>query len=208
MPTPLIPIRPEGFTTKLPQNEQSGLSWFVVSGANRTEVFLKFIRPDLVNVKNRTVLTKTVSEYFASKPVIDYLEAYKETLDDFLQGRKKKQEKEEGSLDEKKSAALNKLVEYVLREANNIDMSDDPKTILDFANRIGLFDVDEEVEELPRRYLPVTPCRTACAYRMFCEENTEDMCQYCKYHAFGEDNGIHYEKDELLNIPLEIAESK
>ena len=73
-------------------------------------------------------------------------------------------------------------MEYVLKEANDIDEADDPKAILDYANKIGIFDVEERPEELPRRYLPVT-C-SMCEYRKFVEENCERV-----------DDGTDFEED-------------
>ena len=197
----LIPLRPKDFSTNLTQAEMATLTWYVLSDATKKEAFLIFCRPDMLSSKAKAAIDDYVKQFYARKECLDYIEAYQQTIEEFIHPVKKDKPKPSGTLEEKKGQALTKLVEYVLSEANNIDTAEDPKAILDFANKIGLFDMEEEVEEQPRRYLP-TSCLSGCAYRMFCEENTEDMCQYCKYHEYGEENGVHYEKENILDVPI------
>lgn len=192
----IIPIRPDNFVSPLNQQEQTALSWLIISGCTKKEAFFTFVRPDMSASSAKAAVEDFVKQFFARKEVKDYIEAYKQTLEDFL--HPKKEEKSE-SLDDRKAKAKTKLIEFAMSLADNIDQADDPEFVLKMADKAGILDGDEEVEEKPRRYLPV-PC-SSCAYRMFCEENTEDMCQYCKYHHFGEDNGIHFEKTEILDIP-------
>ena len=118
----------------------------------------------------------------SQKEVKDYIAAYDETISEFL-NPKKETIVDSVTVEEKKSKALTKLVEYVLSQANHIEDSDDPKAILDYANKIGIFDVGEKVEELPRRYLPVS-C-SGCEYRKFVEENCEK-----------EEDGTEFEANE------------
>lgn len=167
-----IPLRPKNFSTSLSQPEQAALTWYVLSDATKKEAFITFARPDMLDTKAKAAIDSYVTQFFAQKAAIDYIEAYKATLDEFIHPKPKPVEKDTVSLEEKKSKALTKLVEYVLAEADNIDTAEDPKSILDFANKIGLFDANEEIEEQPRRYLPVT-C-TDCAYKKFVEENCEE----------------------------------
>ena len=111
-----------------------------------------------------------MKEFFASKDAKAYLEAYQKTLDEFLHAKPVKSEPK-GSLEERKAKAKTKLVEFAMSLADNIDQATDPEFVLKVADKAGLLDGDEEVEEQPRRYLPVT-CGE-CEYRKFVEENCE-----------------------------------
>lgn len=168
MATPVIPMRPRKGSYDLKPEEINCLNWAVLSGCPRDEAFLRFVRPDYLGNRNSPAVKDAVKQFFAMGQVREYMEAYRETITKSAPSEPKELS---GSLDEKKSLALTKLVEYVLSEANNISTADDPKAILDYANKIGLFDANEEVVEQPRRYLPVT-CNE-CEYRKFVEENCE-----------------------------------
>ena len=111
-----------------------------------------------------------MKEFFASKDAKAYLEAYQKTLDEFFHAKPVKSEPK-GSLEERKAKAKTKLVEFAMSLADNIDQATDPEFVLKVADKAGLLDGDEEVEEQPRRYLPVT-CGE-CEYRKFVEENCE-----------------------------------
>ena len=170
--TTIIPMRPENFKTQLTPGEQTALTWYVLSGCSKDEAFLTFARPDMADSKAKAVVKETIKQFYARAEVKDYLMAYRTTIEDFVDPKRKEKEPvESGTIEEKKTRALTKLVEYVLGEAENINTTDDPKAILDYANRIGLFDADEVRVEQPRRYLPVT-C-SGCEYRKFVEENCE-----------------------------------
>lgn len=202
----LIPLRPSAIVSGLTQDEQSALTWFVISGCSRKDAFVTFARPDMLASKAKAAIDEYVKQFFSRKECIAYIDAYRQTLDNFL-NQKKEEAKVSGSLEERKAKAKTKLIEFAMSLADNIDSADDPEFVLKMADKAGLLDGDEEVEEQPRRYLPVS-CGDHCAYRMFCEENTEDMCQYCRYHKFGEDNGIHYEKNNILDVPEKVVDSE
>lgn len=209
----IIPMRPENFKAQLNQSEQTALTWFVLSGCTRDEAFLTFARPDMAGSAARSVVKETIKQFFARAEVKDYIAAYTETLDAVVNPEKKKEASPSGSvsLEERKARAKTKLVEFAMSLADNIEQADDPEFVLKMADKCNLLDGDEQAEEQPRRYLPQS-CSDHCAYRMFCEENTEDMCQYCRYHKFGEDNRIHYEKNNILDVPqrpgTKVAEEK
>lgn len=192
-----IPLRPKGFVSKLSQPEQSALTWYVLSGCARKDAYVTFARPDFLDSKSKAALDDYVKQFFASKDAREYIAAYEATLDEFLRPAPVKTE-QTASIEERKSKAKTKLIEFAMSLANNIEQADDPEFVLKVADKAGLLDMDEEIEEQPRRYLPET-CNS-CAYRAFCEQNTEDMCPHCKYHKFGEENGIHYDKTDLLDI--------
>ena len=170
----IIPIRPQNFKTQMTQGEQNALSWYLLSGCKKEEAFLLFARPDMADSKAKSVVQETIKQFFARADVKEYMMAYRDTLEDLVNPKRKDRvPRESGTIEEKKTRALTQLVEYVLGEAENINTAEDPKAILDFANKIGLFDTGEKIEEQPRRYLPVT-CGS-CAYRKFVEENCEEV---------------------------------
>lgn len=178
----LIPLRPKDFSTPLTQPEQSCLTWYALSGCTKKDAFITFARPDMLNSRAKAAIDDFVKQFYARKEVREYLDAYEATINEVLHPSSKKEVKgDQTTVEEKKSKALAKLVEYVLTQANDIENSDDPKAILDYANKIGIFDVDEQVDELPRRYLPVT-CGD-CAYRKFVEENCETVDDGTKFEA-------------------------
>ena len=72
---------------------------------------------------------------------------------------------------------------YTVTIADDIQNASDPEFVLKMADKAGLLDSDENVEELPRRYLPVT-C-SSCEYRKFVEENCERV-----------DDGTEFESDQ------------
>ena len=200
----LIPMRPKSGKFTLLQEEMDGLSYYVLSGCSREAAFLKFVRPDFIGSKATAAVKAAVTQFFASKEAQEYMEAYKKTISELLNPKMVKSE-QSGSLEERKARAKTKATEFAISLADNIEDAADPEFVLKLMDKVGLLDQEEQAEELPRRYLPVSPCQTACAYRMFCEENTEDMCQYCKYHAFGEENGVHYEKENILDVPAKFV---
>lgn len=164
----IIPLRPENYVTKLTQDEQSCLTWYVISGCSRKEAFLIFARPDMFNSKAKAAVEDYVKQFYAQAEVAGYLEAYRGTLDNFLHPKAVK-EKPAGTLEERKARAKTKATEFAMSLAENIEQADDPEYVLKLMDKVGLLDGDEKVEEQPRRYLPVT-CGE-CAYRKFIEEN-------------------------------------
>lgn len=193
-------MRPKQGNFELKPEEMLGLNWYVLSGCTREEAFIKFVRPDFLGSKAQTAIKAAVQQFFAMKNVQDYLDAYKKTIEDLL-SPKATQSKPTGSMEERKARAKAKAMEFAMDLADHIDEAQDPEFVMKMLDKTGILEGDEQVEEEPRRYLPVSPCLTGCAYRMFCEENTEDMCQFCKYHKFGEDSGVHYDKTEMLDVP-------
>ena len=168
-------MRPKGGKYDLTEEEKDGLSYYVLSGCPREIAFLKFIRPDFISNKNSATVKAVTNQFFASRDAKAYIDAYRSHLEDLMSGKlaEKPKAPANASIEERKSRALSKLVDFVLSEADKIGTDDqsDPKAIMEFANRIGLFDKEVETEEQPRRYLPVT-CGD-CAYRKFVEENCE-----------------------------------
>lgn len=167
----LIPMRPKDAKFNLTVEEMDGLTYYALSGCNREVAFLKFIRPDFIGSKANAAVKAAVSQFFANKDVKDYLEAYKKTIEELLHPAPVKVERPAGNIEERKARAKTKLVEFAMNLADNIEQADDPEFVLKIADKCQLLDQDEQGEELPRRYLPVS-CQ-GCLYRKFVEENCE-----------------------------------
>lgn len=170
----IIPLRPEGLKTQLSQSEQTCLTFYVLFGCSREEAFFKFARPDMESSQAKAVVKETIKQFYSRVDVKDYITAYQDTLKDLLNPKKKDPTpKESVSLEERKAIAKTKAMEFAMDLANHIEDAEDPEVVLKLMDKVGLLDGDEEVEELPRRYLPVT-CGE-CAYRKFVEENCEEV---------------------------------
>ena len=169
---PIIPLRPANYISSLKQDEQTALTWYILSGCARRDAVITFARPDLYVNKSKAVVDEYVRQFFARKEVKEYLDAYQETIDAVLHPKAEKTEPK-GTLEERKARAKAKAVEFAMALADNIDQAEDPETVLKLMDKVGLLDGDEEVEEVPRRYLPVS-CNE-CAYRKFIEENCEEV---------------------------------
>lgn len=168
----VIPLRPENFVSTLPQQEQTALTWFVLSGCPRREAFFAFARPDMVLSKTKAAVDDHIRQFFASRDVKDYIEAYQATLDAFLHPAPVKKDPV-GTLEERKAKAKTKAMEFAMDLADHIEEAEDPEYVVKLMDKLGMLDGDEEVEELPRRYMPVT-CGE-CAYRKFVEENCDEV---------------------------------
>lgn len=204
--TTLIPLRPKNFVSSLSQEQQTALTWYVLSGCSRIDAVVTFARPDLALSRGKPVVDEYTKQFFAQKTVKDYLDAYSTTLNEFLHPAKV-EEKPKASLEERKAATKAKLVEFAMQLADDIESAEDKEAVLKIADKVGLLDSDEEVVELPRRYLPVS-CLAECRYRLFVEENCEDECQFCRYKKYSEDNGVHFKNEEMLDVPIKVAESE
>lgn len=169
--SPVIPLRPKDYISSLSPNEQVCLTWFVISRCTRKEAFLRFARPDLALSSSSPSVDNHVKEFFASKEAKEYIEAYEKTLDGFLHPVQDAPAEPKGNIEERKARAKTKLVEFAMSLADNIENAGDPEFVLKIADKAGLLDIEEKVEEQPRRYLPVT-CE-GCEYRKFVEENCE-----------------------------------
>lgn len=189
----------------LKPEQQLALSWFVLSKCTRKEAFVRFARPDLALSSSAPALDNHVKEFFASKSAKEYIEAYTKTIENFLRPAPVAESKAKGSMEERKARAKTKLVEFAMSLADNIENAGDPEFVLKIADKAGLLDMEDKVEEQPRRYIPQS-CLDGCRYRMFVEENCEDECQFCRYKKYSEENGVHFENEEMLDIPQKVAE--
>lgn len=203
MAKPLIQIRPSGQFDLRPE-EMDCITWVILSGCPKEDAFLKFVRPDYIGSKATAAMKDAVKQFFAMADVQKYADAYRSAIKKLLDKEERNFEdiKKPQTLEERKARAKTKLVEFAMNLADNIDQADDPEFVLKMADKCDLLGGDEEVEEVPRRYLP-TSCLVECRYRAFCEnpDNVEDLCQFCKYHQYGEENGVHYDSMHQLSLP-------
>lgn len=165
-------MRPENFVSPLTQSEQTALTWCVLSGTSRRDSYLTFARPDLLGSKSKAAVEEHIKQFYSRKEVKEYIEAYQKTMDAVIHPQPS-EEKPSVSMEERKARAKTKAMEFAMSLADNIEQAEDPETVLKLMDKVGLLDGGEEVEEQPRRYLPVS-CGE-CAYRKFVEENCEEV---------------------------------
>lgn len=193
-----IPMRPSG-KYNLSGSDQDALSWYYLSGESQTEVYRKFIRPDLQTSK--AALDKLAKAFFAEKEVRKYLSDYEETINALFEPKEKPKPAKtltEEEMKERIMKSIGKLKEFALDQADIIDTLEDPGEVIKLWKSLELFGGEEEVVEAPRRYLP-TMC-SECRYKAFCEQECEDLCSLCKYKKYANENGVRYEtKEQLIN---------
>lgn len=168
-------MRPKGGKFALKAEEMNGLTYYVLSGCSRDEAFVKFVRPDFIGAKVTPALKSAIMQFYAAKDVKDYIEEYRRTIEELLNPPERKESRSAKSLDERKAVAKAKATEFAIELADNIEEASDPEFVMKMLDKVGIFDGDDEVEEAPRRYLPVS-CGE-CAYRKFVEENCEETSQ-------------------------------
>lgn len=111
--------------------------------------------------------------------------------------------------DSRKDNALKSLLNQAMslvEKGEDLD-AESLKTISEIFKKVGLLKDEVEVQEQPRRYIPVR-CRTECAYRFFVESNVEggkiiNECDFCRTRRFAEENGWHYDATKNLDLPKE-----
>lgn len=198
MAKPIIPLKPDFGTYDLTADEMRGLAWYVISGCSREEAFLKFIRPDFVGSTAKTALKNAISQFYGSKEVVSFVEAYRETLDKTLNVKTASRRTSSADTEARRLSAKTKLMDFAMSLADDIESADDPEFVLKIADKVGLLD-GTDIQEQPRRYLPET-C-SQCRYRLFCEEKCEDECVYCKYKSFAEEHGLELTPETQLDLP-------
>lgn len=204
MAKPLIQIRPSGQFDLRPE-EMDCITWVILSGCPKEDAFLKFVRPDYIGSKATAAMKDAVKQFFAMADVQKYADAYRSAIKKLLDKEERNFDdiKKPQTLEERKARAKTKLVEFAMNLADNIDQADDPEFVLKMADKCDLLGGDEEVEVQPQRFL-AERC-SDCRYRVFCEQECEDLCQYCKYKSFGEKNGVHFENKDQLDMPHKIG---
>ena len=194
-----IPMRPSG-KYDLSAPYQDALSWYFLSGESQSEVYRKFIRPDLQTSK--AALDKLSKAFFSEKEVRRYLSDYEETINALFEPKEKPKPTKtltEEEMKERIVKGIDKLKEFAFNQAEVIDTLDEPGEVIKLWRNLGLFGDEEEVSEAPRRYLPES-CNNGCRYKIFCEQECEDLCEICKYKKYANENGVYYKSENQLTI--------
>lgn len=193
-----IPMRPSG-KYNLSGPDQDALSWYYLSGESQTEVYRKFIRPDLQTSK--AALDKLAKAFFAEKEVRKYLSDYEETINALFEPKEKPKLVENKELTEDdKQSAIRAVAHQVIDLARRAGAEDvDIELVIKLMDKLQWLDDKDAAVEPPRRYLAVS-CGE-CRYKAFCEEHCDDLCAVCKYKLYANENGVHYETKEQLTNP-------
>ena len=198
-----LPTRPDTSTRyTLSEAERYALCVFCVFETTKLDAF-KLAHPEVVGTKN--VLKNRCDEFFASSDVVNFMREYRACLEGLDKEEKKTQDPKSQESDEewenKKQRALRNLAQKGYRLAEDLDSEDaDVEMVVKVFDKLGWLDNEEVQPEQPRRYLPET-CRSSCRYRAFVEQECDDLCEYCKYKKYGEENGVHYESEKQLEMP-------
>ena len=168
----MIPLRPKGDFGQLSDIEKDALTWLVLTGRNKLEVYIEIARPEL---KKNPNAKKWAEQFYAVADVRNYVKAYKETLDDFFEKRKRKKERSHTSSEDREKMAdeaMNTFKDNVI-EALNVPTNDAEilKDHAQLAKISGLLKEEEMTQAAPTRYLPER-CE-ACRYKQFIDEQVE-----------------------------------
>ncbi len=171
----LIPNRPEHCSKNLLSQEMDCLNLFVLYDYPKELVFV-MAHPEYLGASKGCIISKVgkqlASEFFASAPVIEYINSYRETVKSAILGKRTvKAAVSEDDLKSRKVKALRSIFNYVIDNSLNINNLSDPSVLLKLADKIGFFeDLENKVEE-PRRYL-AERCNT-CRYKKLIDKEVE-----------------------------------
>lgn len=197
-----LPTRPDSKTQyRLTDAERYALCCYCVFECSKLDVFM-FAHPEVVGTK--ALVRDQCEQFFASSDVANFLREYRAMLDEADKVQAKSQEPKLEESDEewenKKQRALRNLAQKGYRLAENLDDEDaDIDIVVKLFDKLGWLDNDEAQVESPRRYLP-TSCG-GCSYKAFCEQECEDLCVYCKFKAYANEQGVDFPKEKQLEMP-------
>ena len=182
---------------------------FCVFEISKLDAF-KLAHPEVVASKN--VLKSRCDEFFASSDVANFIREYRAMLDDVekIEDNEPKSKPSQEDREERKRRALEMLTDDLIDQIFALRAGGqevDRETIMKMVDRIGWLGDEEVRVEQPRRYIP-TSCYSECRYRAFVEQECEDLCEYCKYKKYSEENGVHYESEKQLEMPQEGGEKE
>ena len=205
-----LPTRPDTSTRyTLSEAERYALCVFCVFETTKLDAY-KLAHPEVVGTKN--VLKSRCDEFFASSDVVNFMREYRAMLDEADKAQVKSQEPKSQESDEewenKKQRALLNLAQKGYRLAEDLDSEDaDVEMVVKVFDKLGWLDNEEVQVESPRRYLP-TSCYSSCRYRAFVEQECEDLCVYCKFKAYANEQGVDFPKEKQLEMPQESGENE
>jgi len=153
----------------------------------------------------KTKARQLSSAVYTSMDGADYLSKRRKQIEDYFWPEKE----EEGDVPKNSDGFSKNFVPDVIKKMETIIKNPNDPNYFD-AMKIALqkvlkdMDVNKSVEG-PKRYLPVVPCEK-CRYRLFIEKEVEDECEICKYKAYGEKHGLHYDYKTQLDYKKEEKE--
>ena len=185
----------------LTEAERYALCCYCIFDTTKIDVF-KLAHPEVVGTRN--VLKSRSEEFFASSDVTNFIHEYREYLEEVDYESKnahKPQTSTAEDREERKRRALEMLADDLIDQifalrAGGDDV--DRETIMKLVDKIGWFGDEEIKQESPRRYLP-TSCG-GCSYKAFCEQECEDLCVYCKFKAYANEQGVDFPKEKQLEM--------
>lgn len=202
----IVPIRPKYKRYSLSKEQQDCLTYYVLMGCTKQDAFLlffpEFLKYDGSGRVLKGKLTKAGEQYckqfFATAEVNDYIRDYKKTFEE------KETSENIGEDDREKRAgeAVKKFTDKIVdKMGGDFETVDEMDAIAKLADRVGVLDDKEKVEEKPRRYLPQT-C-SSCSYKVFVESNIEqgnieNECLRCKALDIAKEHGFRYDPKTLL----------
>ena len=164
-----IPTRPLPDESGLKEIEKDALSYYVVFGAQKEFIYAKFLHPELQ--LSKTALKRATEMFFDDKDVIEYIKAYTDTIERFLNRQHSVSKMDEEDKQRIQLSAIDNAKDYILELLQDIQNSKDPETVLKLADKLNMLNL-EEIYEQPRRYLPES-CDD-CRYKKWIEENCKE----------------------------------
>ena len=162
-----IPLRPDDKSAceELQENEMDALTYYVISGCTKEYAQEHFILSDYR--VSKAALVRVSNQFFGSEKARKYIASYRQTLNDFFDGLKGTHKEEEGVEEEvkkdskaeisveatkkKRIAAVQRIIEYIISEAEHINTLEDPEKLVKIADKVGLFEDYEKTVEAPSR---------------------------------------------------------
>jgi hypothetical protein len=174
---------------------------FCVFETTKLDAF-KLAHPEVV--ASRNVLKSRCDEFFASSDVANFIRDYRSYLDSVDKGEnaEPKSNPSQEDREERKRRALEMLADDLIDQIFALRAGGeevDRETIMKMVDRIGWWRDEEVRVEQPRRYLPET-CSN-CRYKVHCEQECVDICQYCKYKKLANEQGVYYPTEKQLEMP-------
>lgn len=201
-----IPMRPKDKRRyDLTDREKDCIVWHVLSGCKKEDAYLIFVRPDLAISKQN--LKMATSQFFASADVRNFMMSYKYTLNGT--GDANSEDLTNEDREKRAGEAVQKFTDKIVeRMSGDFESVDEMDAVAKLADRVGVLDDKEKIEEKPRRYLPET-CYQGCRYRLFVENAIKDgsvidECRYCKALTYATDNGYKDDPTKRLSIPKDV----
>lgn len=191
--------------------EKDMMSYVVLYGCSNVTAYGLFNRHLLDNSGKLNKAGQSECRMFFSHPNnIAYMDAMRAHLEALTKGAVKVVSNDTIN-DSRKDNALKNLLNQAMslvERGEDLD-ADSLKTISEIFKKVGLLKDEVEVQESPRRYLPVK-CRLECVYRLFVESHIESgeiisECDYCRTRKFAEENGWHYDATKNLDLPDELT---